>query len=205
MIETVPRDMIRTERARIRGEMRAKRRSIDGKARREASVNLARHLDRLAIFGPRRRVAFYLASDGEIDPSIAMREARLSGASCYVPVLPGRGRRVLRFARIGEDTRLEPNRFGILEPCVSPRALLRVIELDTVLLPLVAFDRTGNRLGMGGGYYDATLETRSAYRCFRRPRLVGVAYECQCLDQLAVAPWDVPLGCVATDRQVHVF
>ena len=72
-------------------------------------------------------------------------------------------------------------------------------------MPLVGFDQQGYRLGMGGGYYDATLAFMQHRRLWRKPRLVGVAYECQRVETLPHDPWDMPLDAVLTERQLYYF
>ncbi len=193
------------DKASIRRAMRACRRALGPEAQRAASRALARRLDSLRLFGPGRRAAFYLANDGEIDPGLAMRRAAQAGTCCLVPVVPSPGRRRLRFAPVYESTRFRPNRFGIDEPVVSPRSLMWAIELDVIFVPLVAFDATGNRLGMGGGFYDTTLAARNSCRHFRRPRVIGLAHDGQRVDGIAVEPWDIPLDRIVTDREIYEF
>ena len=77
------------------------------------------------------------------------------------------------------------------------------MDLDLVLVPLVAFDDRGNRLGMGGGYYDQTFAFLSQRQHYRRPTLLGVAYEFQRLVALPVQAWDIPLDGVATEKRVQ--
>lgn len=197
--------MSRSEKTEIRREARARRQALDADAQRRAGLALARHLAALRLFAPGRRVAFYLANDGEIDPAAAMRRATQSGTLCLVPVIPARGRRVLRFAPVDDKTRFRPNRFGIDEPVVPRRSLLGALDLDAICLPLVAFDGEGNRLGMGGGFYDATLAPRRSCRRFRRPRVIGLAHECQRVERIAVEPWDIPLDRIVTDAAIHEF
>ena len=109
----------------------------------------------------------------------------------------------MRFGRVGRTTQMTKNRYGIAEP-VDARAL-RARQLDLLLMPLVGFDDEGYRLGMGGGYYDATLAYMRHRRNWRKPRLVGVAYECQRVDVLPHDPWDMPLDAVLTERQMYRF
>jgi 5-formyltetrahydrofolate cyclo-ligase len=101
--------------------------------------------------------------------------------------------------------KLRPNRFGIPEPVVPASEMYRAMEVDLVLLPLVAFDDQGNRLGMGGGFYDTTLAMRAACHRFRRPRVIGLAHECQRIEHIATEPWDIPLDLIATDRHIYTF
>jgi 5-formyltetrahydrofolate cyclo-ligase len=121
---------------------------------------------------------------------------------CYLPVLPRRGR-VMRFGRIAGKTPMQRNRYGIPEP-VDARPL-RARQLDLLLMPLVGFDAQGYRLGMGGGYYDATLAFMRHRRWWRRPRLVGIAYECQRVETLPRDPWDMPLDAVLTEARLYRF
>ncbi len=77
-------------------------------------------------------------------------------------------------------------------------------HLDLLLLPLVGFDADGHRLGMGGGFYDRTLAALRPPRCGQRPRLVGIAHDCQRLIQIVPRPWDIPLDAVVTECRVYV-
>ncbi len=96
---------------------------------------------------------------------------------------------------------MRKNNFGIAEP--GDRGRILTAELDVVLVPLVGFDDAGNRLGMGGGFYDRHFSFLRSRTHFRRPRLIGVAYEMQRLPKLPTDPWDVPLWAVVTDRGIH--
>jgi 5-formyltetrahydrofolate cyclo-ligase len=131
-----------------------------------------------------------------------MNQILLMRRECYAPVLPSRGR-MLRFARIRRETPMTRNRFGIAEP-LDARPL-RARQLDLLLMPLVGFDHRGFRLGMGGGFYDATLAFMRHRRNWRKPRLVGIAYECQRVESLPHDPWDMPLDAVLTERQLYRF
>jgi 5-formyltetrahydrofolate cyclo-ligase len=95
------------------------------------------------------------------------------------------------------------NFFGITEPTGGPARRLLPLQFDTIVVPLLGFDRRGTRLGMGAGYYDRTLRRRiDPARGFRRPRLIGVAYACQELPFIDAASWDVPLDYVVTETQI---
>ena len=89
------------------------------------------------------------------------------------------------------------NQFGIAEPKLDCSKVCPVQSLDIIFTPLVAFDSSGNRLGMGGGFYDRTLAACKA----RGPALVGLAHQCQQSDALPHAPWDVPLHAIATPQK----
>jgi 5-formyltetrahydrofolate cyclo-ligase len=72
-------------------------------------------------------------------------------------------------------------------------------------MPLVAFDPSGNRLGMGGGFYDRTFSYLRNRKFWTKPLLIGIAYEFQRLDSLTPSPWDVPLQAIATEKSLHLF
>jgi len=136
-----------------------------------------------------------MAADGEIDPALLLATARQRGKECYLPVLNPVGPPRLRFKRWKKGEPLRPNRYGIAEPhggrYCPPRAL------SLVLMPLVGFDTSGNRLGMGKGYYDRTFAFRWHSKAYR-PVLLGLAHEGQRVDKLQAEAWDLPLDGVVT-------
>ena len=72
--------------------------------------------------------------------------------------------------------------------------------VNVVFLPLVGFDRSGNRIGMGGGFYDRTLANSTLQN--RHPLLVGLAHSCQQMDPIEHQTWDIPLQKIATDQEI---
>ena len=148
-------------------------------------------------------VGMYLASDGEIDLGPTMAWCWENRITTCVPVM-GEDDRVLSFAAVDRDTPLAANRFGILEPRTDGGEGMDAGALDVLLMPLVAFDALGNRLGMGGGFYDTTLRAnREAGR--GQPLLAGVAHEIQRVERIDADPWDMPLDVVVTDVAIHRF
>ena len=100
---------------------------------------------------------------------------------------------------------MRPNRYRIPEPDARYCRAMKRQFLSLVLMPLVAFDAKGNRLGMGGGYYDRAFnQTQWPYKT-RRPLLVGVAHEFQRVPELPTESWDVPLDAVITEREIYRF
>ena len=186
----------------LRAQMRTRRRAIDKSARIRMAETLARHLGANLRVRRAQRIACYLSNDGEMDLAPAMDLLRSSGANVLLPALHGSG---LWFLPYDRETPLAPNRFGIPEPDVAAHTRCRARDLDVVLMPLVAFDATGNRLGMGGGFYDRTFAYLQSRRFWKKPLLLGVAYEFQRLESLAPRAWDVPLQGVATEKGLHHF
>ena len=108
-------------------------------------------------------------------------------------------------------TEFTENKFGIREPVVEPGHVIHAETLDLVLTPLVAFDNNGNRVGMGGGYYDTTFEfinnraakTSLAPGSEDRPELIGIAHEIQKVEQICAEHWDIPIYTVVTDKSIY--
>lgn len=100
---------------------------------------------------------------------------------------------------------LRDNRFGTPEPASGRGLRISPRFLDLVLVPIVAFGASGERLGSGAGYYDRAFAYLRTRRTWRKPLLVGVAYEWQHVPDLATEPWDVPLAAVITDSMIHSF
>jgi 5-formyltetrahydrofolate cyclo-ligase len=191
-----------TSRRALRKQMRTRRRAIDKSTRRRMAEALARHLGTCLRVRRAHRIACYLSNDGEMDLGPSMELLRSSGAKLLLPALRGDH---LWFLPYDRETRLAPNRFGIPEPDAAPHTRCRARDLDLVLMPLVAFDTTGNRLGMGGGFYDRTFSYLQSRKTWGKPLLLGIAYEFQHLNSLTPQPWDVPLQGVATEKCLHRF
>jgi 5-formyltetrahydrofolate cyclo-ligase len=186
-----------------RRRLRQLRRAVSGRERRDAERRIVASLRRLGCTAPGRRVALYLARDGEPDLARFVRVARCSGVQLYAPRITSRRRRTIRFLPLSAGSTLTRNWYGIAEPAVAPALAVALHRFDTVLTPLVGFDRHGNRLGNGAGYYDRALRRRlPADRAWRRPRIIGIAFACQESDALIPAPWDVPLDLIVTERGV---
>jgi len=187
-----------------RSAMRRARRALSPAQQRLAAERLARIISCQPFFLRSRRLAMYLANDGEIDPDFLLRLAARAGKQIYLPVLhPFRHNRLL-FQRHRPGEPLVGNRYGIAEPPLDASRLVPSWSLDAVFLPLVAFDRDGNRLGMGGGFYDRTFAGSCRAHHFR-PLLIGLAHRLQELASVPAAPWDIPLDAIATDHRLLYF
>lgn len=189
------------DRQRLRREMRQRRRALSAREQKEAARDLDRLLRRQPLFQRSRHIAFYLPNDGEIDPRPLLSTALRLGKRCYLPVLHPAQHGKLWFLPYTPNTPLAANAFGIPEPLLGRARYRPAAALDLVLLPLVAFDPSGARLGMGAGYYDRTFAFKADSRR-RSPLLMGLAHACQEAPQLPTQPWDVPLAAIATDEGV---
>ncbi|MEE9253872.1 MAG: 5-formyltetrahydrofolate cyclo-ligase [Pseudomonadales bacterium] len=184
----------------LRSQFRNRRHALSPGEQQYAAAALKRNLVCTPEILCAARIAFYVAQDGEIDPADLMTWCLKANKRCYLPVLaPGHHEGFLWFGRARLGDALKPNRFGIPEPVRSIERRLNPWTLDVVLVPLVAFDERGHRLGMGGGFYDRSLEFAQA---FRRPWLVGLAHGCQRTRSLPADAWDIPLDAIATDTEI---
>lgn len=184
-------------RAAVRRRLREQRNELPAASRLAASRAVAEHLAHYPAFAAAKRVAGYWAVRGELPLAHVPAGMRHQGASYFLPLLAAG--HSLRFAAWQPGDEIIANRYGIPEPDVGPEAQLDAAELDLILLPLVGFDRCGQRLGSGAGYYDRTLEFLRDRAQPATPHLIGVAYAMQKLPTIAAATWDVPLDAVVTE------
>jgi 5-formyltetrahydrofolate cyclo-ligase len=186
----------------LRSAIRRKRAELSAAEVADASLRVARHLWHLRPLSRARRIAGYVAIGGEVDCAPSLAEAAARGRLSYLPVVHGEK---LVFAPADAPVPMVRNRFGIPEPAAGAGRWLRGMELDVVLTPLVAFDGAGHRIGMGGGFYDRSFGFVVRRGRWRRPFLVGLAYEFQRVDAIASRRWDVPLHAVVTERGAWMF
>ena len=193
-----------SDRSLLRAELRARRRALTADERASASRQFARILRRSKLLRPGRSIAIYAAHDCEADPSAIVHLARRNRCELYLPAIVDYRRSRMEFRRFAPATRLRPNRYGIAEPeRGAPRIAVR--HLDLVLLPLVAIDPRGTRLGTGAGFYDRCLQHLRAGRRWRRPKLIGLGYEFQRVASLAARAWDVPLDALLTEKDFYAL
>ena len=167
----------------------AARRKMSGDERASASAIIADRVIRSHEFSAARKVACYLPMDDEVDPTRVIARAWKFGKHVYCPVIERRGGMVFR--RLEPDTLLELNRYGLWEPAHGDTIVSR--KLNLVITPLVAFDANGNRIGMGGGYFDRCFAFLRNRRRWFQPKLVGVAFDCQKVEKITPNPWDIAL------------
>lgn len=187
------------EKRRLRTQIRDRRRQLSQDEQQSAADGLLRQLSRVPYFRNVRRVAFYYPHDGEIDPRPAIEHAWRMGKQCFLPVI-NHPNLPLRFARYLRQQRTRLNRFGIPEPVVRRRDLLAAHNLQLILVPLIAFDANGGRLGMGAGFYDRTLAFLRIRKYWHSPMVIGLAHSFQQIDNVPQDSWDVSLGGIVTEK-----
>lgn len=186
----------------IRQHYRQLRRSLSLNEQHQFSQALSRQINSAIGFGHHKRIAAYLSTQSEI--SLAPWIASVKRQHIFLPKLYEVIQPQLRFAPFNTSTRWMRNRFNIIEPNTHWGNTLPARKLDVILLPLVAFDRQGNRMGMGGGFYDRSLAFRNQRQHWKKPRLVGIAYSCQEYSDLPHNPWDVALDMVITEKEIII-
>ncbi|MDP3859287.1 MAG: 5-formyltetrahydrofolate cyclo-ligase [Stagnimonas sp.] len=188
---------IPSAKAELRRRLRAQRRALSTRQRRQAARRLLRQFLRWREFRRARHVALYLSMASELDTSLLRHALARRGLRLYAPRI--HRRLGLRFVPL-RPSRLPRHAQGMRQPPPGPARSLR--QLDLLLLPLLGFDDQGQRLGQGGGYYDRAL---AGLKRARRPRRIGLAYACQQVERLPVEPHDRPLHAVLTERGLRRF
>ena len=186
----------------IRKRIRATRRALDPQVRSDNNVEICKRVAELDSFKSARHIAAYLAFDGEADPMELMNSAIDQGKRVYLPIIVDKSE-PLAFAPWTRSTKLVKNRFDILEPELEQAELMVAEKLDFVVCPLVGFDETLARIGVGGGYYDRTFAFANEPDHDKKVQLVGVAFELQKLDSIEPQPWDVRLDAVVTQSRIY--
>jgi len=196
--DTVSADQLFQAKKALRKSIRSQRNGISTFEQHNAAKKLLVQLKKHAWFNNASKIALYLANDGEVSCDVVSGYLTRLGKRVYLPVLHPINKRQLFFVQHDQHTPMRYNRFGIQEPQLKRSRIVRPEQVDLVLMPLVGFDSEGNRLGMGGGFYDTTFEKVVNQPWRSSPMRVGAAHDCQQVDQLPQEPWDIPLNAVIT-------
>ena len=192
-----------TNRQQLRHQLRHLRQQITVAKKRIASEMLVKQVTHLPIFQNANHIACYLSNDNEIDPYPILELAWSLGKHCYLPVLNTSPENKLTFMSYHKNDSLNLNRYKIPEPLPEKSQVKHPEELDIIFIPLVGFDIKGNRLGMGAGYYDRTLESLKTGAHIKKPYLIGLAYELQRVAAIPCESWDVALDIIITEQNIY--
>lgn len=168
---------------KLRNEIKIRRQALSQQQIAQYSLDFLAPAQAFFKNLPSQKIAVYLATKGELDLSASITWLWQQGHALYLPVLH---ENALLFCEYQESTLLVNNQYGIKEPALQNR--IAATALDYVLVPLVAFDQDGHRLGMGKGYYDRTFAFRKSCN---KPVLIGCGYAFQRVDALKVEAHDV--------------
>ena len=193
--------LIQQQKKALRSSMRARRRDLDADLRVHHNAALNQHLLRRLLQMPPCLIAAYLAFDGEPDLAPSFAPLRQAGFRLVLPFIEKQGQTSrLVFRHWQADDALSENSLGFAEPARGEE--VPPAEMGVILLPLVAWDSNGARLGMGKGYYDKALEP---LRDQRSPLRIGIAFDVQRYSEIPTDPHDVPLHELISDSQRFTF
>jgi len=178
-------------RQQLRQLLRQRRQQLTEEEQQWASIALVDRFREQPSLADADTIALYLSIDGELDSAPLIHWLWQQGKRIYIPVLHPFSDGQLLFLHYHADSPMRVNRYGILEPKLDVREICPVAELDLLCTPLVAFDHAGNRLGMGGGFYDRTLA--SFLQLPSSPQILGIAHDCQQVERVPTEHWDQPL------------
>jgi len=201
-------DAISKQRRDIRQQIRARRQSLTNKDQQQASSQLLSTLINHPRIINAKRISVIAAHDGEIELSPFIQWCWQHQKQVYLPVVHPQQEGQLLFLEYKNNTEMAINRYGIQEPTLHVNASKKkekqaqylntcsINNLDIIFTPLVAFDQQGNRIGMGGGYYDRLLSPWFTTKIGPYP--IGIAHDCQYVTSLPVQKWDIPLPEIIT-------
>lgn len=187
-----------TSRQQIRQLIRQHRRALTSEQQTHFAQRAAARMMAYPPVVMAHTIALFLSFDGELDTQPLIDELWRTGKKVYLPVLHPFSPGNLMFLHYHPQSELVVNRLKITEPKLDVRDVLPLSQLDVLVTPLVAFDDFGQRLGMGGGFYDRTLQNWQQYGL----QPVGYAHDCQRVDILPVEKWDIPLPAVVTPSKI---
>lgn len=192
----------------IRTRIRKRRRMLSPQEQANASQMLLKQLTTLPEIKQAKNIAIYLANDGELNTETFIQWCWQQNIKTYLPVIHPFSKGQLLFLHYHQHSIMKANQYGILEPRLNVLDIIPTSALDIIFTPLVAFDTTGNRIGMGGGFYDRTLA--KWYQQFKsdinaKPRPIGIAHNCQKVEKIPTQRWDIPLAKIATPKKIYDF
>jgi 5-formyltetrahydrofolate cyclo-ligase len=188
-------------RLQLRATIRNRRNALSLDEQNKAGLALTKRLSSHPKIEQASRIAIYLTNDGELPTSSFIDWCWQNKKHVYLPVVHPFSAGNLLFLRYQEDTKLISNVYGILEPKLDVTKVCPLEQLDIICTPLVAFDDTGARLGMGGGFYDRSLAHWQQTKLYP----IGLAHDCQWVTKVPVETWDIPLPEIITPSKRYRF
>lgn len=194
-------------RATLREEALRRSEKLSEAERSEKAAQAAAILAQSPIFKASTHIACYLALRSEMETFPIIEAIWAQKKECYLPIVHPKKRGLLYFGAYRKSTPLVKSRLGIKEPSFDEDSLVlcEPEELDLVVMPLLAFDSKGHRIGKGGGYYDRTFEFMNESPRPEKPFLCGLAFSSQELPEIEAEPWDVPLDAIVTEKEMRHF
>lgn len=177
----------------------ARRHSLTKKEVREKSQKIKKLLFNLKEFQKAQTIMFYVSFKSEVDTNQMIQETLNLGKKVVVPVVNKKFKlQAAILTNFKKD--LVPGAFGLLEPKPEKRRLISPGKINLVIVPGVVFDKCGNRIGFGKGYYDRFLKKMK-----KQAKLIGLAFEFQVKTKIPCRPYDVKLDKIVTEKKVYRF
>jgi 5-formyltetrahydrofolate cyclo-ligase len=183
---------MREEKSRIRQILRECKDSLDPKDRLEKSRAICQHL--LGLICDGETVMVYTSKEKEVNTVPLITALFHRGNPVVVPIIVKEDVS-LRLSYLRDFSALVPSTFGVPEP-IGSEIPVYPGDVDTIILPMLGFDRHGGRIGYGAGYYDRFLERNMHLR------KIGIAFACQEIEKLPVDENDIPMDCIITEEGI---
>jgi len=183
----------------LRQQIRSLRQQLSKDECLQAGQQLAQQFKQQFVDHDFQTIGIYLQNDNELDTSVLIEHFFQSNTQVYLPKVYEDGSNQLQFLHYYPHSKMQKNRFGIPEPITDDEIDLQ--NVDLLLMPLTAFDLSGNRIGMGGGYYDRALSKLTN----KKPLLVGIAYDFQQVEECPIESFDQPLQMILTPTRTIAF
>ncbi len=188
-------------RSQLRKEIRQRRNALSVSEQSKAAIALTERLSSHRQILQAKRIAIYLSNDGELSTANFIDWCWQNKKDVYLPVVHPFSEGNLLFLHYQQDTKLVSNIYDILEPQLDVTMVCPLAQLDIICTPLVAFDNSGARLGMGGGFYDRSLAHWQQTKTYP----LGLAHDCQLVGNVPVESWDIPLPEIITPSKNYRF
>lgn len=186
----------------LRKDLRQQRRAVSKFQQKQSEQAVLNRIIRLPEFQQAKKIGIYLHAFGEIHTRKIMQYCFAQGKAVFLPMICNMNQR-LTWVQISQhqyrSKRFSHHPLGMKEPMAARG--LHVSKLDVLIMPLLACDDTGTRIGMGGGFYDKTLATAA-----KRPYRLGLAHDFQLLhSNIQREAWDQPLDGLLTPHHFLRF
>lgn len=186
---------------KLRKQIRTLRKNLTPQQQLHAAEQLCQRILTCIKTRQANKVALFCSMDGEINTQMAIEALWHNNVAVYLPVIHPFNPHALLFIKYDATTPMKRSSLGMLEPLVECHQICPLAQLDILFTPLVAFDDTGNRLGMGGGFYDRTLERLDS----NKTAVIGLAHDCQKVSSIPTEPWDISLKQIITPSKLYEF
>lgn len=188
-------------RSQLRKEVRQRRNALSVAQQHNAAIAVTERLSNHVKIQQAKHIAIYLSNDGELSTKNFIEWCWQQHKHVYLPVVHPFSPGNLLFLYYQQETKLVANVYGILEPQLDVTKVCPLEQLDVICTPLVAFDNSGARLGMGGGFYDRSLARWQQTKLYP----LGLAHDCQQVEKVPIESWDIPLPEIITPNKNYRF